>query len=116
MKSLQATLPPMELRNAKADIKTGEGPVHKLNPDAGEALDSARKAAGIEAKQMADTCGLSHSLTLRALGSKDDIGFHRLWELSDDFWSELLIAVAKRRRVAVVKTTIEVNARARRTA
>jgi hypothetical protein len=99
------------LRNAKAELRRGEGPVQKLNPAAGEALDNARENARLEPKQMAGTMGISESLVYRALGSKDDIGFHRLWELDDQFWSELMIAIAKRRRVAIVKTTIELEDR-----
>lgn len=102
------------LRNAKAELKRGEAPVQKLNPDAGDALEQAKNGADIEAKQMADTCGVSHSLILRALKSADDIGFHRLWELSDDFWAELIVAIAKRRRLAVVRTTIEMAERKQR--
>jgi hypothetical protein len=111
-RNLQTNLPPMELRNAKAEIRE----VQKLNPEAGDALDQARKAADIEPKQMAGTMRISESLVHRALKSNDDIGFHRLWELSDDFWAELIVAIAKRRRVAVVKTTIEMHGRQKRSA
>lgn len=97
------------LRNVKASDLRGEGPLQKLNPLAGEVLDTARSNARIEPKAMADAMGLSHSLVLRGLGGKDHLSFHRLWELSDDFWAELLIAIAKRRRVAVVRTSIEID-------
>lgn len=102
----------MELQRSKPDASE----VRKLNPEAGKALEQARKAADLEPKQMADDCGVSHSLTLRALKSADDIGFHRLWELSDDFWAELIVAIAKRRRVATVRTTIDMDERTRRPA
>lgn len=95
------------LRNAKAELRRGEGPLQKLKADAGDVLDIARSNARIEPKQMADAMGISHSLVLRGLKSGDHLSFHRLWELPDAFWAELLIAIAKRRRVATVRTLIE---------
>lgn len=91
------------LRNAKATLRA----VQKLNPEAGDVLDLARANADLEPKQMASDMGLSHSLVLRGLGSKDDLGFHRLWILSDDFWGELLWAIAKRRKIATVRRSID---------
>lgn len=97
--------------NQKADLRRGEPRLPKRNKDAGEALTDAMRGAHLEPKAMADTCGISDSLCRRALSSADDIGFHRLWELSDAFWEELLVAIAKRRRVAIVRTTIELPTR-----
>lgn len=103
------------LRNAKAELEPVQKltdspePVHKLNPEAGEVLDLARSNARLEPKQMADDMGISHSLVLRGLKSGDHLSFHRLWELPDAFWAELLVAVAKKRRIATVRTTIEIE-------
>jgi transcriptional regulator with XRE-family HTH domain len=101
----------LPLRNAKADLPAGEGALRKLNPAAGDALDLARENARLEPKQMAEAMGLSHSLVLRALAGKGDVGFLRLWALSDTFWAELLVAIARKRRVATVRTTIDVDRR-----
>jgi hypothetical protein len=89
----------------------GEGPVQKLKAEAGDVLEAARANARIEPKQMADTMGISHSLVLRGLKSVDHLSFHRLWELSDDFWAELLIAIAKKRGVALVRVSIDLRGR-----
>lgn len=97
----------LPLRNAKAGLVRGEGPIQKLNPLAGEVLDIARGLARLEPKQMADDMGISHSLVLRGLRSVDHLSFHRLWELPDEFWAELLVAIAKARSVATVRTLIE---------
>jgi len=105
--SLAEKLDRVPLRNAKAATKRGEGPLQKLNPDAGEVLDLARSNARIEPKQMADVLRVSHSLTLRGLKS-GELSFARLWELNDEYWAELLIAIAKKRRVAIVRTSIEI--------
>lgn len=107
--SVDARLASLPLRNVKAATRRGEGPLQKLNPLAGEVLELARSNAQIEPKQMAADMGLSHSLVLRGLKSADHLSFHRLWELPDSFWTELLIAIAKRRRVATVRTSIEVD-------
>lgn len=109
MSSIPDRLAGVPLRNVKASLRRGEGPVQKLNPDAGDVLEVARAIAQIEPKQMADVMGLSHSLVLRGLGSKDHLSFHRLWELPDAFWAELLIAIARKRKVADVTTTITVR-------
>lgn len=114
--SIRPQLDGIPLVNRKAELPAGEGRLPKRNRDAGNALDQARKAAGLEPKEMADTLGVSESLCRRSLNSVDDIGFHRLWELSDEFWAELIVAIAKRRRVAVVKTTIELIAQQKRSA
>lgn len=97
------------IRNVKAERLRGESPVQKLNPAAGEVLELARGNAQIEPKQMAGVMGISHSLVLRGLSAQDHLSFHRLWELSDAFWAELLIAVAKKRGVARVRTTIDID-------
>jgi ribosome-binding protein aMBF1 (putative translation factor) len=112
------------LRSLKASLRQGESDsraVQKTNPeektlskDAGEVLDLARSNARLEAKQMADDMGISHSLVLRGLKSEDGLSFHKLWELDDAFWAELLIAIARKRNVAIVRTTIEVPAMRRR--
>ena len=114
--SLRDQLDRVPLVNRKAELRRGEAPLPKRNPAAGQALDAARQAAQLEPKAMAAVCGVSDSLIRRALTSADDIGFHRLWELSDDFWAELIVAIAKRRSVARVRTTIELDDRSRRRA
>lgn len=110
-KTMADRLPGAPVQNLKTDLKRGEGRVRKLNPDAGDVLDIARESARLEPKQMADVMDLSHSLVLRGLKSADDLGFHRLWELPDRFWAELIVAIAQRRNVATVRTTIELGAR-----
>jgi hypothetical protein len=106
--SLPDKLDGIPLRNVKAAVSAGEGPVQKLNLDAGDVLDLARVAARLEAKQMADVMVISHSLVLRGLKS-GDLSFRRLWELDDAFWTELLFAIARKRRVARVRETIEIE-------
>jgi AraC-like DNA-binding protein len=106
---LRARLDAVPLRNAKADTLRGEGPLHKLNPDAGEVLDMARGNARLAPKQMADVMGISHSLVLRGFKSVDHLSFHRLWELPDVYWAELLVAIARKRGVAHVRTTIDID-------
>ena len=107
--SIANRLPDVPLRNAKAGLRRGESAVQKLNPKAGEVLDLARGAAQIEPKQMADEMGISHSLVLRGLKSADHLSFHRLWELSDDFWLELVLLIAKRRGLAAIKRQLIVD-------
>lgn len=97
------------LRNVKAELLRGETPLQKLNPDAGAVLEQARGLVSLEPKAMADVMGISHSLVLRGLKSADHLSFHRLWELPDAFWAELLIAIAKKRHVADVDTTITIR-------
>lgn len=97
----------LPVRTAKAQLFRGEGALHKLNKDAGDVLEIARSHARIEPKQMADTMGQSHSLILRGLKSEDALSFHRLWDLSDDFWAALIVAVAERRQLATVRTTLD---------
>ncbi len=104
-----AVLDGVPLRNAKAALIRGEGRLQKLNPDAGAVLDDARRQAHLEAKQMADALGVSESLVHRAFKSADGISFHRLWDLPDEFWMALLIAVARKRNIAAVRTTLEVR-------
>lgn len=96
------------LRTAKVTHLRGEGALRKLKREAGEALELARAAAQIEPKAMAAAMGLSHSLVLRGLKSQDHLSFHRLLELPDAFWLELLIVIAKKRGIAVVRTTLEI--------
>lgn len=93
------------LRPLKAELKRGEGLVRFLNPDAGDVLEQARGNVQLEPKQMASDMDISHSLVLRGLKSADDLGFHRLWQLSDGFWAELLIAIARKRDLGDVQTT-----------
>lgn len=116
-----ASLP---VRNAKAALDRGESDprtVQKMNPedkplnkDAGEVLDIARAAVRMEPKAMAEDMGVSHSLVLRGLKSDDGLSFHKLWELSDEYWAELMMAVAQKRRIFIVRRTIEVPERRRR--
>lgn len=106
----------LPLRNAKCASPAGEGVLQKMKPAAGDVLDQARKGAGLEVKQMAGEMGTSESLIHRGLKSQEHLSFHRLWELSDDFWAELIVAIAKRRRVAVVRTTIELSGEKRKSA
>ena len=101
----------LPLRNAKAALRRGEGPVQKLKRDAGDVLDLARVNVQLEAKQMADGMGISHSLVLRGLKSADHLSFHRLWELSDAFWLELIVAVAKKRRLVGVEVSTVITIR-----
>lgn len=101
----------LPLRTAKAGLRRGEGPLRKLNPAAGDVLDLARGNVQMEPKQMADEMGLSHSLVLRGLKSVDHLSFHRLWELSDAFWVELIIAVAKKRLLVGVDVTTAITIR-----
>lgn len=106
-----ALLDGVPLRNAKAPLRGGETRLQKLNPAAGEVLDDARKDAHLEAKQIADILDISESLVHRALKSVAGLSFHRLWDLPDEFWMALLVAIAKKRNLATVRTTIEVNER-----
>lgn len=108
--SISDRLAGVPLRNAKATRLRGEGPVQKLNPAAGEVLDLARGNARLEPKQMAADMGISHSLVLRGLKGVDHLSFHRLWLLSDDFWTELIVALAKKRLTGVdVETQIRIR-------
>lgn len=97
------------LRNAKATLRRGEAPVQKLKSGAGAVLEQARGIVGLEPKVMAGEMGISHSLVLRGLKSVDHLSFHRLWELSDEFWIELIFAIAKQRGMqhVAVKRSIE---------
>lgn len=95
---------------------TGEKSLQKLKgaekiipQEAGIALDLARKVASLDAKGMADTMGISHSLVLRGLASQEHLSFHRLWELSDAFWLELIIQVCKHKKLATVRRKIEIE-------
>lgn len=105
--SVVARLAGLPVRTSKG----GAGSVQKLNPEAGEVLDTARANAQLEPKQMAGHMGISHSLVLRGLKGVDHLSFHRLWALSDDFWAELLIAIAKKRGVALVRVSIDLERR-----
>lgn len=60
-------------------------------------LNRARFLARVEPKAMADETHLSHSLVLRAFKGEGDIGFARLWSLSDDFWCELACQILETR-------------------
>jgi hypothetical protein len=102
------------VRTSKGDPATRR-PLQKLKgqPDAGAVINTARANANLEPKQMAGLMGISHSLVLRGLKGEDHLSFHRLWELSDDFWAELLIAIAKKRRVALVRVSIDLDRRGR---
>ena len=94
-----AMLDAVPLRNAKAELRKGEGAVQKLKASGGEVLDRARFNARMEPKAMADAVDLSHSLVLRALGNKGgDMGFIRMWEsLPDEFWFELAVLILESR-------------------
>lgn len=96
------------LRTLKATLLRGESEVQKLNSDAGDVIDTARKGAHLEVKQMADALGCSESYVHRGLKSQDGLSFHKLWDLSDDFWAELLAAIARKRNIAHVRTLIEI--------
>lgn len=107
--SLANRLANVPVRNAKAQLRKGEAEVQELNPEAGRVLKTACSLAQIEAKQMADTMGVSHSYVLRGLKSEDDLGFHKLWNLSDDFWFELACLVLESRGVGKVRRLFEVE-------
>lgn len=107
-------LPPMLLPNAKADrepLQKLKGEARVLNPEAGEVLDLARGNVRLEPKAMAGEMGISHSLVLRGLKSADHLSFHRLYELSDEFWIELFLAVAKKRQLVGVDVTTAITIR-----
>lgn len=95
------------VRTVKAELKRGEGVFQKLNRDAGDVLEQARGTVQLQPKVMADTMGISHSLVCRGLKSEDDLGFHRLWQLSDAFWWELVLAIVAKRQLAKRTTTLE---------
>jgi transcriptional regulator with XRE-family HTH domain len=78
--------------------------------EAGEVLDRARHAAGMEAKQIADDMDISQSLVLRGLKGVDHLSFHRLWMLSDAFWLELIVLAIERRGMAEVRRLITIDA------
>lgn len=105
--SMRDRLAQIHLRNVKAELKESESPVQQLKLDAGEVLDSARERIRMEPKQMAEEMDISHSLVLRGLKGVDHLSFHRLWVLSDDFWRELLVVIAKKRRVARVNISLD---------
>lgn len=93
------------MRQAKAGLDSAS---RQSNGDAGAVLDLARANAVLEPKVMAGEMEISHSLVLRGLKS-GDLSFRRLWDLDDDFWMALLVAIAQKRRIATVRTTIEVG-------
>lgn len=109
--SVSDRLGSVPLRSVKAELRTSEGDVQKLKRDAAEALDIARSNARLELKEIAGVLRLSHSLIARGFNGAGELSFHRLWELSDEFWAELLIAIAKKRAVATVKTSLDIHDR-----
>jgi hypothetical protein len=116
--SLNDRLASVPVRNAKAALRESETDLRKLkgdekalNKDAGEILAIAMDHARMEAKQVADIMGISHSLVLRGLKGLDSLSFHKLYDLPDAFWEGVLIAIATKRRIAQVRTTIEVGRR-----
>ncbi len=90
------------LRNLKAGLSAPS----KSELSAGKVLDLARKASQLEVKQMADTMRISGSLISRGLKDEDNLSFHRLWELNDEFWVELVILIAQARGIAAVKRQV----------
>jgi hypothetical protein len=102
-------LPTGPFRTAKVKRLRGESGLQKLNPAAGAVLDAARSAARLEPKQMAADMAISHSLVLRGLKSADHLSFHRLWELPDAFWRELLVAIADTRGIGFVRRSIALS-------
>lgn len=107
--SMDQRLADVPLRNAKAKLRGAETKVQKLNPAAGQVLEAARAAAKVEPKAMADAMDVSHSYVLRGLKSQDDLGFHKLWALSDEFWFELACLVLESRGVGRVRRLFEVE-------
>jgi hypothetical protein len=105
----RSSLDMVPVRNVKATLRRGETEVQKLNPTAGDVLNLARAAAEIEPKQMADEMKVSHSYVLRGLAGQGDLGFAKLWELSDKFWLELVLLIAIRRGFAAVRRQIIVD-------
>lgn len=101
-KQSAASLDGIPLRNVKAALRAGS----KSELTAGKVLDLARKASSLEVKQMADTMRISGSLISRGLKDEDNLSFHRLWELDDSFWIELVILIAQARGIAAVKRQV----------
>lgn len=106
---VSTALADVPLRNAKSGLRRGETEVQQLNPVACAVVDKARRLARLEAKQMATTMGVSHSYVLRGLKSEDDLGFYKLWALSDDFWFELACLILETRGLAKVRRLFEVE-------
>jgi hypothetical protein len=100
----------IQFQPVKAELRRGEVPVRHLNSAAGDVLEQARGNVQLEVKQMAGEMGISHSLVARGLHSADDLGFHRLWELSDAFWLQLVIAIVQKRKLMTVETTLRLTA------
>lgn len=108
-KSVSERIADVPLRSLKADLRESEtdsAEVQKAKFDAGHVLDTAKNDADLEVKEIFDVLGISESLTHRAFKS-GEIAFWRLWLLDDAFWAELLVAVAKKRRVARVRVSID---------
>lgn len=97
-------LPARTQGQAKAHMPSDDA---ELSPDAGKALEEAARAAGLEPKQIADDMAVSHSLVLRGFKSEKSLSFHKLWELPDRFWLELIFIVATKRGIARVRRQIE---------
>lgn len=95
------------VRNLKCKLPVGEDEVQFLNPEAGEALTAALAICQMEPKWTADELGISHSLLLRGLKSEKGISFHKLWDLPDAFWLELLFIVARMKKIAKVRRGLE---------
>lgn len=104
--SIASKLLDVPMRQARARLPED---ARRLNPEAGEVLDLARGAVRLEPKQMADDMSISHSLVLRGLKSADHLSFHRLWELPDAFWVELILLVAQRKRLGQVQRRVIVD-------
>lgn len=101
--SLRNQLDNVPVRNLKAELQRRDSDLQKLKPHAGQVLKQAVDRADLEPKAIATDLNLSHSLVLRAFKESDEqssISFHKLWELDDEFWRELLIVVAKARGLA----------------
>lgn len=104
--SLRAQLDGMPLRNAKAELRTGEGARRNPTPH-GALVDQARKRAGLEVKQMAAEMGVSESFLLRGFKDHEHISVQRLQQLGAAFQREFVIVQAE--AIADIEVVTEIR-------
>lgn len=111
----------METTHGSVLASTAERLRNSLPSDPDEALNEVEDVGALvvavldrsdlSQKEAALTMGISETRFTKQLKGEEHLSLRRLWSLPDRFWRELLIEVARRKRVARVRRQVVMEMR-----
>jgi plasmid maintenance system antidote protein VapI len=109
-RSVRDQLDDVPLKPLKVSLPPDTDPLNKIEP--GDYVVLALARAGISQKSAALTMGIPEPQFSRQLKGQEHLSFQRLLKLNDDFWRELWVLLAIRRKLARVRrrVTFELSA------